>query len=116
MDRELRFQHNGHGTPHRFCTLPANNLKMRSQAGIAASDRPQRQIVDPFQTCNLRHRSTCGPVAEPVRQVLQKSMLAVAQQNPSVRRYPQADGHSGERIDPLPIGCHDKEHTNNDAD
>jgi hypothetical protein len=48
MDRELRFRHICHGTPHHFRILSATSRKVRGRAGIVASDRPQRQIVDPF--------------------------------------------------------------------
>lgn len=64
MDRELRFQHICHGTPHHI--------------RIVASDRTQMQVVNPVQAGNLCHRSTDDLEVEPTRHALQRDRLPIA--------------------------------------
>lgn len=78
MDRELRFQHICHCTPHHFRILSATSLKVRGRAGIVASDRTQMQVVNPVQACNLCHRGTDDLAVEHTRHALQRDRLPIA--------------------------------------
>lgn len=78
LDRELRFQHFCHGTPHRFHILSATNRNMRGKAGILVSDRTQMQVVNPVHAYNLIRSGTDGLEVEPTRHALQSDTLPIA--------------------------------------
>jgi hypothetical protein len=65
VDREVRLQQIYHGTPHRFCILPATNRNVRCQAGIVARDRPHMPVVIRVHGYNLSRCGTDGLRSKP---------------------------------------------------